>query len=101
MTVKLAGNFLIMSAMRSLGEALSLASRSGVDPHAVVEMLTATMFGAPIYQSYGKIVADLVRAERPAPSSPIGAKDIGLFRKSAAAVASPAPLADALLPLLG
>jgi 3-hydroxyisobutyrate dehydrogenase-like beta-hydroxyacid dehydrogenase len=51
--VKIIGNYLIFSASRSLYEGLTLARRSGVDPQAVVAMLTQTLFAAPIYQRYG------------------------------------------------
>jgi NAD-binding of NADP-dependent 3-hydroxyisobutyrate dehydrogenase len=59
--VKLVGNFLIGSAALSLREALSMAEKNGVDPQAVVDMLTRTLFPAPIYQSYGKRIADCSR----------------------------------------
>ncbi len=53
-TVKLIGNFMIIAAAQTMTEGLSLAEKCGVDPRAVVEMLTTTLFAAPIYQSYGK-----------------------------------------------
>jgi len=56
--VKLVGNFLISSAVRSLSEGLLMAEKNGVDPKAVADMLTHTLFTAPIYQSYGKMIAE-------------------------------------------
>ncbi len=95
-TVKLAGNFLIISAAASLAEALSLAESTGVDPRAVVDMLTATLFPAPIYQSYGRRIAEGTATIN---ASPIPAKDLGLFRRSAAAAGSPTRITDLLLAL--
>lgn len=94
--VKLAGNFLIISAARSLSEALSMADKSGVDPRALVEMLTTTLFPAPIYQSYGKMIADKV----PLMKSEIPLKDIGLFKRTADQVGSPTPISSQLYDLL-
>jgi 3-hydroxyisobutyrate dehydrogenase-like beta-hydroxyacid dehydrogenase len=95
--VKLVGNFLIISAGHSLREALSMAGNNGVDPKAVVDMLTQTLFPAPIYQSYGKRIA-----EKAAPfgQSAIPLKDVGLFKKTALQVESPAPIAHLLYDIL-
>jgi len=95
--VKLVGNFLIGSAGYSLREALSMAEKNGVDPKAVVDMLTQTLFPAPIYQSYGKRIA-----EKTAPFSQnaIPLKDTGLFKKTAQQVESPTPIASLLYDLL-
>jgi 3-hydroxyisobutyrate dehydrogenase-like beta-hydroxyacid dehydrogenase len=95
-TVKLAGNFLIISAARSLGEALSLVDKSGGDMKAALAMLTTTLFPAPIYQSYGQRVVD----KTPVMVSGIPVKDLGLFAHTAAQVDSPAPITRHLLELL-
>ena len=95
--VKLIGNFLIVSAGYSMREAIALAEHSGVDPKPVVEMLTTTLFAAPIYQSYGKRIA-----ERNAPfnQSPIPLKDVGLFQTTGQQVESLTPIANLLRDLL-
>jgi 3-hydroxyisobutyrate dehydrogenase-like beta-hydroxyacid dehydrogenase len=95
--VKLVGNFLISSAGYSMREALSMAEKNGVDPKAVIDMLTRTLFPAPIYQSYGKRIA-----EKAAPfgQSKIPLKDVGLFKKTAQQVESPTPIARLLSDLL-
>ena len=88
---------IITSAGYSLREALSMAEKNGVDPKAVVDMLTQTLFPAPIYQSYGKRIA-----ENTAPFShnEIPLKDVGLFKKAAQQVESPTPIASLLHDLL-
>lgn len=95
--VKLVGNFLISSATNSLREGLSMAEKNGVDPRAVVDMLTQTLFTAPIYQSYGKMIAEKKVAFT---QSDIPLKDAGLFRKTAQQVESPTPIANLLQELL-
>jgi len=95
--VKIAGNFLISSAVRSLGEALAMAEKNGVDPKAVVDMLTQTLFPAPIYQSYGKMIAEKTVTFS---LSAIPLKDIGLFKETAQRVGSPTPIASVLEDLL-
>jgi 3-hydroxyisobutyrate dehydrogenase-like beta-hydroxyacid dehydrogenase len=95
--VKLVGNFLIVSAGYSLREALSMAQNNGVDPKAVVDMLTQTLFSAPIYQSYGRRI---VETTAPFSQNAIPLKDVGLFKKTAQQVESPTPIASLLHDLL-
>lgn len=96
--VKLVGNFLIASAGYSLREALSVARRSGVDPRAVVDMLTQTLFDAPIYRSYGARIAGHTS---PFSQNAIPLKDVGLLNQTAQQVETPTPIAHLLLDLLG
>src|SRR5579864_2820920 len=95
--VKLVGNFLITSAGYSLREALSMAQKNGVDPKAVVEMLTQTLLPAPIYQSYGKRIAENTA---PFSQNAIPLKDVGFFKTTAQQVESPTPIASLLDDLL-
>lgn len=97
-TVKIAGNFLIASATRSLAEALAMAKGNGVDPKAVVDMLTQTLFPAPIYQSYGKLIAEGTASFTT--QNAIGIKDVGLFKDTAEQVKSPTAIANLLLGML-
>ncbi len=90
--VKLSGNFLIGAAAQAMSEALSMAKRQGVDPFAVINMLTQTLFNAPIYQSYGQRLA--ANPEGFSFGSPIGQKDLGLFRRAAEEKDLPTPLAS-------
>jgi len=95
--VKLVGNFLITSAGYSLREALRMAEKNGVDPKAVVNMLTSTLLSAPIYQSYGKRIAE---GTAPFSQNAIPRKDVGLFKTTARKVESPTPIARLLFDLL-
>ena len=95
--VKLVGNFLIVSAGYSMREALSMAEKSGVDPKAVADMLTSTLFSAPIYQSYSRRIAGNTA---PFTQNAIPLKDVGLFQTNAQQVNSPTPIAHLLHDLL-
>jgi 3-hydroxyisobutyrate dehydrogenase-like beta-hydroxyacid dehydrogenase len=91
--VKLTGNFLIASVIESLGEALALTRKSGIDPHAFVDMLTSTLFDAPIYKTYGGLIAD----ERYHPAGfrlPLGLKDVSLVLEAARDKNVPLPIAS-------
>ncbi|MBV9689589.1 MAG: NAD(P)-dependent oxidoreductase [Ktedonobacteraceae bacterium] len=93
--VKLCGNFLILSAMEAMAEALTLAEKSGLDRSAVIEMLTQTSFSAPVYQTYGKMIAQ----KRHTPAGfrqHLGLKDVNLVREVADQESLPMPLASLL-----
>lgn len=96
LVVKLVGNFMIISAARSMTEGLAMAEKAGVDPRPIVEMLTTTLFAAPIFQSYGKRIVDGTASLG---ASKIPEKDLGLFEQTAAPVGSPTPIASLLIEL--
>ncbi len=56
--VKLCGNFMILSAIEALGEAMALAQKGGVPKAQLLEVLVGTLFDAPIYRNYGAIIAN-------------------------------------------
>ena len=56
--VKLAGNFLIASMIECLGESFALMHKYGVDPHRFLEIMTESLFTAPVYKNYGALIAD-------------------------------------------
>ena len=93
--VKLSGNFLIASVIESLGEAMALVEKGGVDRHAYLDLLTSTLFNAPVYKTYGGLIAD--RKFKPAGfTAPLGQKDIRLARAAGEALNVPLPLASLL-----
>jgi 3-hydroxyisobutyrate dehydrogenase-like beta-hydroxyacid dehydrogenase len=93
--VKLSGNFLMASAIEALGEAIALVGKSGVDRNAYVELLTSTIFPAPAYQIYGKLIA-AGKFEPAAFAAPLGYKDIRLAQAAADDLHVPMPLAGLL-----
>jgi len=91
--VKLSGNFLISSVLESLGEAVALTRKYGIDPHAYIDFLTSTLFSAPVYKTYGGIIAD----ERYHPAGfkmRLGLKDVRLVLAAAEGVDAPMPFAS-------
>ncbi len=90
---KLCGNFLIVAAIEALAEAYTLAEKNGVDRNAVHEMLTQTMFASPIYQNYGKRIADETYIHVGF-ALPLGLKDVRLVTELGEASRTPMPLAS-------
>jgi 3-hydroxyisobutyrate dehydrogenase-like beta-hydroxyacid dehydrogenase len=93
--VKLSGNFLIASVIESLGEALALVAKGGVDKRQYLDFLTSTLFSATIYKTYG----DLIVEEKFEPAGfavPLGHKDIRLVLAAGEELRVPLPLANIL-----
>lgn len=89
--VKLSGNFMIMAAVEAMAEAMTLAEKGGVDRHMLLEVLTGTLFGAPVYQTYGTILVE--DRLRPAGfAAPLGLKDMTLADAAATRYRAPMPL---------
>jgi 3-hydroxyisobutyrate dehydrogenase-like beta-hydroxyacid dehydrogenase len=101
--VKLTGNFLICSVIESVGEAMALVSKAGVDKKRYLEILTSTLFDAPVYKTYGGLIAD-EQFEPAGFAAPLGHKDIRLVLEAAEGLQVPLPVAsllrDRLLTLL-
>jgi 3-hydroxyisobutyrate dehydrogenase-like beta-hydroxyacid dehydrogenase len=93
--VKLSGNFLIASVIEALGEAMALVSKAGVDRHQYLELLTSTLFTAPVYKIYGGLIAEQ-KFEPAGFAAPLGHKDIRLTLAAAESLRVPMPLASLL-----
>src|SRR5436190_20776360 len=93
--VKLSGNFLIASVIESLGEAMALVGKGGVDKHQYIDILTSTLFGAPVYKTYGALIAD-GKFEPAGFAAPLGQKDIQLVLAAAEELRVPLPIANLL-----
>lgn len=93
--VKLSGNFLIASVIETLGEAMALVGKGGVDKAQYLDILTSTLFGAPVYKTYGTLLVE--EAFEPAGfAAPLGQKDIRLTLAAAEALNVPLPMASLL-----
>ena len=101
--VKLSGNFLIASVIEALGEAMALVGKAGIDRSQYLDILTSTLFTAPIYKTYGGLIAK-EKFEPPGFAAPLGFKDIRLTLAAAETLRVPMPLAsiihDRLLTLI-
>jgi 3-hydroxyisobutyrate dehydrogenase-like beta-hydroxyacid dehydrogenase len=91
--VKLSGNFLIASVLESLGEAFALVRKAGVDPDRYLNILTGSLFSAPVYRTYGPIIAEEKKPTDGFKMS-LGLKDIRLALAAADAWTVPMPVAS-------
>jgi 3-hydroxyisobutyrate dehydrogenase-like beta-hydroxyacid dehydrogenase len=93
--VKLSGNFLLASAIEALGEAVALVGKAGIDRHDFVDLLASTIFPAPVYKTYGDLIAG--NEFQPARfAAPLGFKDIRLTLAAAESLRVPMPLGNLL-----
>jgi 3-hydroxyisobutyrate dehydrogenase-like beta-hydroxyacid dehydrogenase len=93
--VKLSGNFLIASAIEALGEAMALVGKAGVDRRVYLDLLTSTLFTAPVYRTYGGMIAEQ-KFEPAGFAAALGAKDIRLTLAAADNLRVPMPLGSLL-----
>ena len=91
--VKLTGNFLIANVLESLAEALAFARKSGVDAAQFMEILTSTLFDAPVYKNYGNLIVK-ENYDTVGFSLPLGFKDIRLVLAAAEAQSVAMPIAS-------
>jgi hypothetical protein len=91
--VKLAMNFMIGCAIESMAEAAALAQAYGAATPDFLELATTTAFAAPIYKTYGKLIAD--RHFSPAGFKlSLALKDLRLVAQAADAALAPMPFAN-------
>ncbi|CAN5819476.1 NAD(P)-dependent oxidoreductase [soil metagenome] len=93
--VKLSGNFLIGSVIESLGEAMALVRKGGVDKQQYLEILTSTLFGAPVYKTYGGMIA-AGKYEPAGFAARLGLKDVRLALEAGENLEVPLPVASLL-----
>ena len=93
--IKITGNFMITTVIESLAESFALVRKNGIDPNTFLEILTGSLFPAPVYRNYGNMIA----AEKFEPAGfklPLGFKDNRLLLAAAQEVAVPMPMASLL-----
>jgi 3-hydroxyisobutyrate dehydrogenase-like beta-hydroxyacid dehydrogenase len=93
--VKIAGNFMIASAIETMGEAVALTRAHGVSAASFLDILANTLFASPVYKTYGAMIA----AEKYQPAgfgAPLALKDIRLALSAADAHNVPMPFASVL-----
>jgi 3-hydroxyisobutyrate dehydrogenase-like beta-hydroxyacid dehydrogenase len=93
--VKIAGNFMIMASLEIMAEAFTLAEKNGIDRLKVAEFFGSTIFNAPIYQNYGKLIAK--KQYQPVGfKAKLGYKDARLAFKLSQQSETPMPVATAV-----
>ena len=91
--IKLSGNFMIGSVIESLAETIALVRKAGIDPERYLDVMTNTLFSAPVYKTYGGLIA--AEKYRPAGfAAPLALKDARLVLAAAEANRVPMPIAS-------
>jgi 3-hydroxyisobutyrate dehydrogenase-like beta-hydroxyacid dehydrogenase len=91
--LKLSGNFMIMAAIEAIAEACTLSEQYGLAREKVVEVMSQTLFPAPLYANYGRQIA--THSYTPAGFKlKLGLKDANLVLNAANRVNVPMPLAQ-------
>ena len=93
--VKITGNFMLASVIETLGEAFALSRKYGIDSEDLLELLTSTLFTAPVYKGYGSLIAKQ-QYEPAGFKLNLGLKDISLALEAASAKSVPMPIATAV-----
>ena len=91
--IKLTGNFMITTVIESLAESFSLVRKSGIAPETFLEVMTASLFAAPIYKTYGALIAS-DNFDKVGFALPLGLKDNRLVVAAADEAGVPLPLAS-------
>jgi 3-hydroxyisobutyrate dehydrogenase-like beta-hydroxyacid dehydrogenase len=74
---------------------LTVIGKAGVDQRRYLEVLTSTLFDAPVYRTYGNLIAS-ERFEPAGFAAPLGQKDIRLVLAAAEELRVPLPIASLL-----
>jgi 3-hydroxyisobutyrate dehydrogenase-like beta-hydroxyacid dehydrogenase len=91
--MKLTGNFLITAVIEGLAESFALVRKAGLDANLFHEILTNSLFNAPIYKTYGA----LINSQKFEPAGfklPLGMKDNRLLLAAAEEASVPMPMAS-------
>ena len=90
---KIAGNFMLASAIESMGEAFALVRKGGIDAHAFHDVLSNTLFACPVYQGYGTAIVN-AKFEPAGFALKLGMKDVRLALDAGRELFVPLPLAS-------
>jgi 3-hydroxyisobutyrate dehydrogenase-like beta-hydroxyacid dehydrogenase len=86
---------MILSAIEAMGEAMALAVKGGVTKQQLYEVMTGSLFDAPVYRTYGDILVH-DRYQPAGFAAPLGLKDMRLAGQAAEALRVPMPLLSVL-----
>lgn len=92
--IKLATNFMLVTAVEAMGEATSLTSAYGIEPADFLEIITNSVFGAPAYLGYSGAMAKRDYDNPEGFKLALGAKDMDLALAASRAEHVPLPLAS-------
>jgi 3-hydroxyisobutyrate dehydrogenase-like beta-hydroxyacid dehydrogenase len=92
---KLTVNFMLASAVETLGEATVLAGAHGIAPQQLLVLITGSIFPGPVYQGYGALIAQQ-RYEPAGFKAALCLKDLRLALAAADAASVPLPVGSAV-----
>ena len=91
---KVLGNFMLISSVELLGEALNVVQAAGLSPEAILSALTGSVFTAPFYANYGRMIL-AQNFDSPAGFAlPLAGKDLDLALAAAAQAHVTLPVAE-------
>ncbi len=94
-TAKLATNFMLASAIETMGEAATLVRAYGITPADFFTMITNTVFNAPVYKGYGELIAQ-EKYSSAGFKLRLGLKDVRLAQQAAEEKNIPLPVASVI-----
>jgi 3-hydroxyisobutyrate dehydrogenase-like beta-hydroxyacid dehydrogenase len=93
--VKLAGNFILASAIEAMGEAFALVRKYGVEPSRFLEIVNGRLVRSPVFENYGNLIVNQ-RWEPAGFKLRHGLKDVRLALAAGDEVSAPMPVASLL-----
>ncbi|MEJ2678178.1 MAG: NAD-binding protein, partial [Gemmatimonadota bacterium] len=93
--VKLAGNFMLASAIEAMAEAYALVRAHGIDTKLFHETMASGLFRSPIYENYGGMI-EAGRYEPAGFALEHGLKDVRFALRAGDEVQVPMPFASVL-----
>ncbi|MGN8158127.1 NAD(P)-dependent oxidoreductase [Salinisphaera sp. SWV1] len=90
--MKLATNYMLMSAVETMGEAAALTAKYGIEPGDFLEIVTSSVFAAPAYQGYAPAMSKREYDNPEGFKLALGAKDVDLALAAAHAEQVPMPM---------
>ena len=94
-TVKLSVNYMIFTIVELLSEVMLVAEGAGLDKNVLLETITSTIFGAPVFKIYGPMVVEQKIIENGFATA-LASKDLRLMQETAALQKITLPLAGAI-----
>jgi 3-hydroxyisobutyrate dehydrogenase-like beta-hydroxyacid dehydrogenase len=91
--VKLSGNFMLFAAIEALAESFALVRKAGVDVAAFKDLLTSSLFNAPVYHTYGDLLVS-ANDQNAGFTVPLALKDVRLAIAAAESLRVPMPVAS-------
>jgi len=91
--VKLSGNFMLFAAIEALAESFALIRKAGVDVGAYKDLLTSSLFNAPVYHTYGDLLVS-GNDQKAGFTVPLALKDVRLAIAAAESLRVPMPIAS-------